>query len=126
MASLVDMPIISVEVVDDGDDLPHDLAQRLADGIGDFLDSPPHQTWVRVHLIDPLDYAENGGCVSGVRPVIVTLIIGRRPEPKRLSSVAVALTEVVAAATGRPAGNVHLIFEADGIGRVAFGGALAG
>lgn len=125
MVSLVDMPIISVEVVDDGDDLPHDLAQRLADGIGDSLDSPPRQTWVRLHRIDPLDYAENGGGEPAVQPVIVRLIIGRRPEPERLPSVAAALTEVVAAATGRPAENVHLIFEADGIGRVAFGGTLA-
>ena len=45
-------------------------------------------------------------------------------EWEELQREAAELTEAISQAIGRPAGNIHLIYEAPGAGRVAFGGKL--
>lgn len=118
------MPIIDVEIVS-GPTLADGLAQTLADGMGAALGAPEGETWVRLRRIDPAHYAESGGAPADVEPVLVTILMGRRPGTDRLPGVVSQLTTTVADATGRPAEHVHLVFEPDGIGRVAFGGTPA-
>jgi phenylpyruvate tautomerase PptA (4-oxalocrotonate tautomerase family) len=118
------MPIIDVEIVSEAT-LADGLAQAVADAAGAVLGAPPGETWVRLRRIEPALYAESGGTPPDLEPVLVTIVMGRRPDGDRLPGIVTRLTGAVADATGRPAENVHLVFEPDGIGRVAFGGRLA-
>lgn len=119
------MPIIDVEIVGAAA-LADGLAQGLADAAGAVLEAPPGETWVRLRRVEPAHYAESGGAPPNLEPVLVTIVMGRRPDGERLAELATRLTDAVADTTGRPPENVHLIFEPDGIGRVVFGGTLAG
>ncbi len=119
------MPIVDFEiVVPDGEALATDLAQRLADAAGDVLGTESRRTWVRLRTLDETHYAENDGQEPGVRPVFVTVLRAVRPGPDDLQTEAARLTERVAAVTGRPVENVHVLYLPDGAGRIAFGGRL--
>src|SRR6266566_4454697 len=71
-----DMPIITVElVVETGESLAPGLAQAVADAVGRTLDSPPGQTWVRLHTLDRHQYAENDSSLNvGELPVFVNVL----------------------------------------------------
>ena len=120
------MPILNVEVVvGPGDVLSLDLAARLADRAGSILQSPAGGTWVTVRPLSFQQYAENGGGPEpGVRPIFVTVLKAKVAARDALAAEAKALTLAIAEICGRPAENVHLIYEPDGAGRVAFGGAI--
>jgi len=117
------VPVVDVELVGDTS-VTAQLTQRLADEIGQALDSRPGGTWVRVRLLDQAHYAENGGMDDSVRPVFVTVLERQRPEGEDLARRVGRVTTAVAEATGRPAENVHVLFEASAAGRLAFGGRL--
>ena len=120
------MPILNVEMicVDDGAPDPA-LSQAIADAAGGVFGTDPGHTWVRVRRVPPGDYAENGEALPDeVRPVIVTVIKARVESGQALKEEVRRLTEEIAGICGRPAENVHLIYEPDGVGRVAFGGNL--
>lgn len=57
--------------------------------------------------------------------VFVRVLKARRPAPGELETEIVRLTQAVAEACARPAVNVHILYEADAAGRLAFGGRLA-
>lgn len=122
------MPLVDVELIaDDGPtpDLAPDLASTLADAIGVALGAEDGSTWVRLRTLSRDRYGESGGAVPDtIRPVFVTIISFRRPDGDELQAVAARTTTAVAATTGHPVENVHLIFEPDGAGRVSFGGRL--
>ena len=118
------MPILDVEIVGD---LPeatrHGLARKLADAAGTVLHSRPQGTWVKVRFLPDDSYAENaGGPEAGVAPVFVRVLERELAAGDALAAEIDELTRAVAAVCGRDAGNVHLIYEPPGAGRVAFGG----
>ena len=117
------MPVVDVELVGEAD-VSAELSQRLADAVGEALDSRPGGTWVRVRELAQDHYAENGGLEAGIRPVFVTVLERSRPEGAELVRRVERVTEAVAQVTGRSADNVHVLFDEGGAGRLAFGGRL--
>ena len=69
-------------------------------------------------------YAEDGGVPEGVYPVFVSVLKARWPAPEARQGEVDRLTAAVAEASHRPAENVHLFYQPEGAGRVAFGGRL--
>ncbi len=122
------MPLLEVELVGPLRETAREgLAARIADRAAEVFEADPGTTWVALREIPREDYAENGGGPpAGVSPVIVRVLKAHRPEDEDLATEAEALTRAVAGACGRPAENVHLIYEPPGGGRVAFGGSLIG
>jgi phenylpyruvate tautomerase PptA (4-oxalocrotonate tautomerase family) len=114
------MPIVDVELV--GAPAAEGLAQRLADGIGAALESPPGKLWVRVHTLPAARYAENGG--GAPLPVFVTILASTLPEGEALEDRVARVTAAVAGLTDRSSDLVHVLFEPSARGRMAFGGRL--
>ena len=117
------MPIVDVELV--GETLvTAATTQRLADAVGEALASRPGGTWVRVRMLERGQYAENGGMPEGVQPVFVTVLERKRPTGQDLADRVSRVTAAVAGVMGRDPENVHVLFEDDAAGRLAFGGRL--
>jgi phenylpyruvate tautomerase PptA (4-oxalocrotonate tautomerase family) len=118
------VPILDVEVVVRSEEsLSPDLAARLADACGEIFGSAPGDTWVKVHAILRMRYAENGGNLPGdFYPVFVKVLKAKLPSPAAMQTEVAGLTSAVAQTCGRPQENVHIIYEPEGAGRVAFGG----
>ena len=122
------MPILDVEIVapDSTPSLPADLTQSLAEAAAQVFDSPPGRVWVKLRMIPSAEYAENGGTPPDVYPVFVTVLKSRVPERSVLEDEVTQLTEVIAMILERPVENIHIFYQPDGAGRVAFGGRLVG
>jgi len=120
------VPIVDVEVVGPLSARRRaGLAARLADVAALALATPPGRMWVRVRSLARTAYAEDGGGPPpGGRPVFVRLLRRAWPAVAVRRREARALTEAVAKAVGRPAANVHVLYEPPGEGRAAFGGEL--
>ena len=119
------MPILRVELVASSDwARPSDLAARIANGVALALSSPPQSVWVRVSAIAPAEYAENGGGADTPAPIFVTILEREPPTGDALEQEVADLTRAISEACGRPESSVHLIYDAPGRGRVAFGGRL--
>ncbi len=120
------MPILDVQLIGAvPEDLRADLARRIADAAAEVLRTRPQGTWVKLHFIASDAYAENaGGPPPGAQPVIASVLMADRPPGEELASQSVRLTAAIARACGRPAENVHLIYEPCARGRIAFGGQL--
>jgi phenylpyruvate tautomerase PptA (4-oxalocrotonate tautomerase family) len=117
------VPIVDVELVGVAD-VSAEATQRLADALGTALSSRPGGTWVRVRVLNAAHYAENVGASDGVHPVFVTVLERKRPTGHDLAVRIAEVTRAVADATGRDPDNVHVLYEADAAGRLAFGGRL--
>ena len=118
------MPIIDVEIVT-SESLDGGLAARIADMAAEVFGGPPASTWVRVRALPLEHYAENGvAAPEGWRSVFVTVRKAQRPTGLALEAEVRALTEGVARVCGRPVENVHILYEPDAQGRIAFGGRL--
>ena len=118
------MPIVDVEIVG-SESVASDLAGRLADMAAQVFGGPPASTWVRVRLLPRHLYAENGTeTPEGWQSVFVTVLKAQRPTGADLAADVRALTEGVAAICDRPPENVHILYEPDAQGRIAFGGRL--
>lgn len=120
------MPILEIELVasDSTPSLPADLTQSLAEASAQVFDAPPGTVWVKLQVIPLTQYAENGGMPEGVYPVFVTVLKSRIPEGSVLETEIAQLTKVIAGALNRSETNVHVFYQPDGAGRVAFGGKL--
>jgi len=120
------MPILDIELVasDSTSSLPADLTQSLADAVAQVLGTPQGKVWVKVRIIPSTQYAEDNGTPLGVYPVFVTVLKSRIPEGSALKNEIAQLTKVVANVLNRPDTNVHIFYQPDGAGRVAFGGKL--
>jgi phenylpyruvate tautomerase PptA (4-oxalocrotonate tautomerase family) len=118
------MPILDIALVGPVPmEVRRNLARRLADATGEALGSRPQGTWVKLRFLDSDAYAENsGGPPEDAQPVIVSVLQAQRPRGAELSELAFKLTQAIASACQRPPQNVHLIFEPDAAGRIAFGG----
>lgn len=117
------MPIVDVELVGEAD-VSAEATQRLADALGTALSSRSGGTWVRVRVLSPACYAENDGAPDDVLPVFVTVLERKRPSGPALADRVAAVTRAVADATGRHPEHVHVLYDADAAGRLAFGGRL--
>jgi phenylpyruvate tautomerase PptA (4-oxalocrotonate tautomerase family) len=119
------MPIVDVELVAGSEGLPDGLAQSLAHAVGGSLGSAPGETWVRVRVLAPGQYAENDTILEANRlPVFVTVLKRTVPERAALVKEIAALTDAVASITGRDRASVHVEYAPAGVGRVSFGGKL--
>lgn len=120
------MPILDVEiVVSDTERLDTNLAASLAGAVADVFGSPAGQTWVRLRVLPMLNYAENGGGPpEGTQPIFVTVLKAKHPTRAELEDEIDRLTEKIANICKRPAENVHVLYEPQGSGRIAFGGKL--
>ncbi len=118
------MPIIEIEMITD-EAPPPDLAEILADRIGDALGAAVGSTWVRLRALPRSRYGESGGPLSeAVRPVFVTVTAHSRPRGDAAERAAKMVVAAVAESTDHPRENVHVIFAPDAAGRIAFGGEL--
>jgi len=120
------MPILDVEiVVRPGEVLSPDLADRLAHRAGEVFGAPPGTTWVKVSAIAADRYAENEEVAAeAVYPVFVSVLKAKLLSSAELRGEVTSLTDAVALVSGRPRENVHIIYQPEGAGRVAFGGKL--
>ena len=120
------MPIVTVEVVVDPErTLKLNLAQSLANAIGRALDSPPGQTWVRLHFLGRNAYAENDCVVDAdALPVFVTVLKHQVPFGAELQAEVASLTQAIAQMVARPAESVHVEYATAAANRLAFGGKL--
>lgn len=119
------MPILDIQIVGKlRADSIENLAQQLADAGGEALQSRPQGTWVKVQFLSVEHFAENGGAPENVAPVFVHVIQRQLPSKDLLIEQIAQLTKAVASICGRPEENVHVIYEPEGRGRVAFGGKL--
>ncbi len=100
------------------------LARRVADAAGAALGAEPRTVWVRVQFAAADEYAENECPALTEHPVIVRVLAAEPPQGEALADEARRLTDAIAETCGRPAANVHLIYEPPGRGRVSFGGEL--
>ena len=120
------MPILDIEIVasDSTDSLPVELTQSLADAVAQVFGAPQGTVWVKLQIIPPTQYAEDGGTPIGVHPVFVRVLKSRVPEGGALEDEITQLTKVVASILNRHDTNIHIFYQPDGTGRVAFGGNL--
>jgi phenylpyruvate tautomerase PptA (4-oxalocrotonate tautomerase family) len=117
------MPIVDVELVRAGAEPAHaDVAQPLADALGEVLGTPPGRTWVRVRYLDRTQYAENGAGALAALPVFVAIQMAHWPPDDALDAQIDRLTRKVAEVLQRPAAAVHVAYAPQGAGRQAFGG----
>ena len=124
------MPILDIEIIasDSTPSLPADLTQTLADATAQVFDAPHGTVWAKVRVLPSTQYAEDHGKPSGVYPVFVPVLKSRaRTVPSRstqkgseLEDEIAQLTQVIAKALNRPEANVHIFYQPDGAGRVAF------
>jgi phenylpyruvate tautomerase PptA (4-oxalocrotonate tautomerase family) len=118
------MPILDVEIIT-SDSLDPGLAPRIADMAAHVFGGPPATTWVRLRSFPPQHYAENATATpAGWHSVFVTVLKAQRPTGPALAAEVRALTEGIARLCGRPVENVHILYEPDAQGRIAFGGSL--
>ena len=118
------MPIIDVEIIT-AESLDGGLAARIADMAAQIFGGPPASTWVCVRSLPQEQYAENGtASPEGWRSVFVTVRKAQRPTGSALETEVRVLTEGVSQICGRPVENVHILYEPDAQGRIAFGGNL--
>lgn len=119
------MPIVEVEIVlKPGEAISSEMAPELADQLGEIFDSPRNATWVKVLGVPEFQYAENGGKEDGVYPVFVHLLKSRLPDPEAMQREVELITGAVAQICNRASSFVHVIYEPEARGRVAFGGKI--
>ena len=117
------MPIVEVEVVLKPEEtIPDEMASGLADRLGQIFGSTRNGTWVKLRGIAEVHYAENGGRDEGIYPVFVTILKASLPNAEEMQTEVNAIVASVAHICGRPASLVHVIYQPEGKGRVAFGG----
>lgn len=125
------MPILDIEMVENPN-IPK-LANVLADIGGQILGTGPRRTWVRLRYIDKANYAENGAPDESVptsegkavRPVFISVLMSKWPQPIDRQQIAMALAERFGVVLNRPKENVHICFQPEAQGRIAFGGVLS-
>jgi len=120
------MPILDIELIASNptQSLPAGLTQSLADAVAQVFGAPQGTVWVKVRVIPSAQYAEDNGTPLGVYPVFVTVLKSRVPERSALEDEIARLTQVIAEVLNRPNTNIHIFYQPDGAGRVAFGGKL--
>lgn len=120
------MPILEAQIVlRPGEELPPNLASAIADAIAPVFGAPPGNTWVLVKTLPASAYAEDSSpSGEGIFPVFVSALKARQGPVEKRKEEALRLSKAIATACQRPQENVHILYEPEGIGRIAFGGRL--
>jgi len=119
------MPIVDIEIVLKPDEIIQSgMIAELADQLGEIFGSSNGGTWVKVNELPENHYAENGGKEEGVYPIIVSVLKSKLPPPEEMQKEVEKITSAVAQICGRSSENVHVIYQPEGKGRVAFGGKI--
>lgn len=120
------MPQLEIDIVfRPNETLKGDCVQKLADAIGKVFDTPPGKTWVKINPVPRHYWAENKTVLpSHTGPVVVSVLKRTMPQPDQIEEEVKSLTRVIAGILERPDENVHIKYEADAVGRVAYGGKL--
>jgi len=116
------MPVVDVEIV--GKENTDGLAGKIANCVGRVLGMPKGRTWVKLRFLPEARYAEHGGTPADVRPVFVSLLLADVPDVQERQRQVADLARELGKVCGRPADNVHVLYEAPAKGRMAFGGRL--
>ncbi len=117
------MPILEVEIVGTTEPGPH-IVQLLADSAAAILKSGLGNTWVKLRTLLPSQYAENGGIQSRIQPVFVSVLMRSDPDLKEKGEIVFGLTSEFSRILARLPEDVHILFEPEAAGRIAFGGSL--
>ena len=119
------MPIIDIEIVLRPEEtISGEMASDLADQLGEIFGSPKNGTWVKVRGIAEIFYEENGGKEEGLSPVFVSVLKSRIPGSEEMQREVEAIIQAVAQICKRPVSSVHVIYQPEGKGRIAFGGSI--
>ena len=117
------MPIVDIEILLKPDEtLASEMVSALADRLGMIFGSPKNGTWVKVHQIAAHHYAENQGKEQEVYPIFVSVLKSRLPAGDEMQKEVDAISDMVAQICHRPPSLVHVIYQPEGKGRIAFGG----
>lgn len=121
------MPVVRIEYVrdDDGSATRETLAQELADAIGRVLGAADGTVWLRLRALERSGYAENGGGGTAFSPVFVDILLRDFEREPETDARAAVLAREIGGLLGRPAENVHLLYDSPAWGRIAFGGVFA-
>jgi hypothetical protein len=106
------MPIVDIEIV------------LRPNELGEIFHSSPRKTWVKVQLLTAEQYAENRGRPGVVYPIFVTVMKSELPSFEEMQDQVAKITGAVAQICGHPSENIHVIYQPEGKGRAAFGGAI--
>jgi hypothetical protein len=119
------MPIVDLEIIlKPEESIPSELASELADELGRIFGSPRNGTWLKVRGTPEVFYAESGGKEEGVYPVFVSVLKAQLPDVAEMPAEVDAIIAAVAQICKRPHSLVHVIYQPQGKGRVAFGGKI--
>jgi phenylpyruvate tautomerase PptA (4-oxalocrotonate tautomerase family) len=119
------MPIVDIDIVLGPNEANRkEMVSELANELGEIFHSSPGETWIKVQTLSANQYAENGGTQDGVYPVFVTIIKSKLSSIEEMQNEVAKITGAVAQICGRPSENIHVIYQPEGRGRVAFGGKL--
>ena len=119
------MPIVDVEIVlRRGETFRKEILIELANELGEIFQSREGGTWLKVRELPDDRYVENGGTAEGIYPIFVSIIKSRLPDADEMQREVERITGAVAQICDRSSENVHVIYQPEGRGRVAFGGRI--
>jgi phenylpyruvate tautomerase PptA (4-oxalocrotonate tautomerase family) len=117
------MPIVDIEIVlKPNEAIQSQMTSELANQLGEIFESPKGGTWVKVRGLIESQYAENEQESEEAYPVFISVLKSRLPTPDEMQIEVEKLTAAVAQIYGRRPENVHVLYEPEGRGRLAFGG----
>lgn len=117
------MPILDFEIVGTQIEISN-LSLILANTAGRILNSKPGNTWVKLHYLTTEQYSENDDSKQRVLPIFISILLSQNPGEEARSKIASEMAEAASNIFNRSKENIHVIFQPDAIGRIAFGGKL--
>lgn len=120
------MPIVNIQIVGNSKDQYQSVStQFVANELSKIFKSSLQGTWVKITSIPEYSYAENNPIKDNKeQPVFVRILKRTLPSTSLLREEALILAETIGRILNRPKHNVHVIYEPDALGRIAFGGVL--
>ena len=80
---------------------------------------------MKLHTLSYEFYAEDGSpATDRAWPVFVSVLKARIPEPAALEREVIHLTTEIARVCRRPRESIHILYQPEGAGRMAFGGRI--
>lgn len=118
------MPILDIEIVanNSSQEPTAELTQSLADTAAKVFGIPRGTVWGKLRIIPPWQYAEDHGKPDSVSPVFDSILKPRIPDSNTIETEISQLTQALANTLNFPAENIHILYQPDAEGRVAFGG----
>lgn len=117
------MPILEIEIVGAVNESAS-VAKPLADAAGRILRAAPGQIRAKVRFLPIDEYAECGTDSGESQPVFVSLLMTQFVDIEERESIASDLANAFGEILQRSPESIHLLFEPEAAGRVAFGGRL--